>query len=96
MDPYVAELRKHGLTKYAYAYGFDERGSDYYPIMARIHKMFKERYPDVAFFTTSQMYNSLKRNPKRTDCYANDWYCPQTRAYDLELSDKLREKGHQV
>ena len=96
LDPYVAELRKHGLTKYAYAYGFDERGSDYYPIMARIHKMFKERYPDVAFFTTSQMYNSLKRNPKRTDCYANDWYCPQTRAYDLELSDKLREKGHQV
>ena len=96
LDPYVAELRKHDLTKYAYAYGFDERGDEYNAIMARVHKLFKERYPDVAFFTTSMMYKSLKKDPTRTDCYANDWYCPLTSVYDLELSEKLRAKGHQV
>ncbi len=96
LDPYVAELRKHDLTKYAYAYGFDERGEEYYAIMDRIHKMFKERYPDVAFFTTSRMYQDLKKDPTRTDCYANDWYCPLTSKYDLGLSDTLRTKGHQV
>ena len=64
--------------------------------MARVHKFFKDNYPDVAFFTTSMMYKSLKANPQRTDCYANDWYCPLTSVYDLELSDKLRAKGHQV
>ena len=42
------------------------------------------------------MYKSLKANPERTDCYANDWYCPLTSVYDLELSEKLRAKGHQV
>ncbi|MBP5672297.1 MAG: DUF4091 domain-containing protein [Victivallales bacterium] len=96
LDPYVAELRKHDLTKYAYAYGFDERGEEYNAIMARVHKLFKERYPDVAFFTTSKMYVDLKKDPTRTDCYANDWYCPLTSVYDMEFSDKLREKGHQV
>ena len=96
LDPYIAELRKHDLTKYAYAYGFDERGDEYNAIMARVHKFFKDNYPDVAFFTTSMMYKSLKANPERTDCYANDWYCPLTSVYDLELSDKLRAKGHQV
>ncbi|MBQ2336247.1 MAG: hypothetical protein II381_08040, partial [Victivallales bacterium] len=63
LDPYIAELRKHDLTKYAYAYGFDERGDEYNAIMARVHKLFKERYPDVAFFTTSMMYKSLKKDP---------------------------------
>ena len=96
LDPYVAELRKHDLTKYAYAYGFDERGDEYNAIMARVHKFFQDNYPDVAFFTTSMMYKSLKANPERTDCYANDWYCPLTSVYDLELSEKLRAKGHQV
>ena len=96
LAPYIAELRKHDLTKCAYAYGFDERGEEYYPIMERVHSLFKERYPDVAFFTTSQMYQDLKKNPQRTDCYANDWYCPLTSRYDMELSDTLRAKGHQV
>lgn len=96
LDPYVAELRKHDLTKYAYVYGFDERGEGYNPIMEKVHKLVKERYPDVAFFTTSMMYKQLKENPDRTDCYANDWYCPLTSVYDDELSAKLRAKGHQV
>lgn len=96
LDPYVAELRKHGLTKYAYLYGFDERGSDYYPIMKKLHAMLRERYPEIPLMTTSYMYRDLKSNPKRTDCFANDWYCPGTSIYDDELSEKLRAQGHQV
>lgn len=96
LDPFVAELRKHDLTKLAYVYGFDERTDEYYKIMADIHAFIKNRYPDVAFMTTSAMYKSLLAKPDRTDCYANDWYCPTTRAYSPELSDKLRAKGHKV
>ena len=73
--------------------GFDERGDEYNAIMARVHKFFKDNYPDVAFFTTSMMYKSLKKDPTRTDCYANDWYCPLTSVYDLELSESFARRA---
>ena len=96
LDPYVAQLRKHGLMKYAYIYGFDERRQEYYPAMARVHKMLRERYRDLPFMTTAKLYESLKENPQRTDCFAADWYCPCSQHYDESLSAKLRRKGHQV
>jgi hypothetical protein len=96
LDPYVQQLRKHNLTQYAYVYGFDERSDEFYPTIAKVHQFIKENYPDIAFFTTSKMYGSLKKDPTRTDCYANDWYCPLTTNYNDELSETLRKKGHQV
>ncbi len=96
LDPYVAELRKHDLSKMAYVYGFDERYDEFYPIMDSLHKKLKASYPEIAFMTTSRMYRSLLAKPDRTDCYANDWYCPVTREYDDALSARLRARGHQV
>jgi hypothetical protein len=94
-DPYVAELKKHGLDKDAAFYGFDERGEEYFPSIAKIHKMLKTRYK-IPLFSTSAMYRLLAASPERSDCYAQDWYCPTTMHYKKELSDKLRHKGHQV
>ncbi len=96
LDPYIAELRKHDLIKYAYIYGFDERTDEFYPLIADIYAQLKKRYPDVPFLTTSMMYKSLRANPERTDCGANDWYCPLLPVYDGALSAKLRAQGHQV
>ena len=96
LDPYVAELRKYNLMKYAYVYGFDERWDEYYPVMNRIRKMLHERYPDLPFMTTARAYQSLKKNPSRKDCYVADWFCPTASVYVDTLSADLRKKGHQV
>lgn len=96
LDPYVAELRKYNLMKYAYVYGFDERWDEYYPVMNRIRKMLHERYPDLPFMTTARAYQSLKQNPSRKDCYVADWFAPATHHYADALSADLRKKGHQV
>jgi hypothetical protein len=94
-DPYVALLKKHGLDKDAAFYGFDERGKEYFPTIAKVHKMLKTRY-GIPLFSTSSMYRHLVNEPERTDLYAQDWYCPPTTYYKKELSEKLRAKGHQV
>ena len=96
LDPYVAELRKYNLMKYAYVYGFDERWDEYYPVMNRIRKMLHEHYPDLPFMTTARAYQSLKQNPSRKDCYVADWFAPATHHYADALSADLRKKGHQV
>lgn len=96
LDPYVAQLRKHGLMKYAYVYGFDERWDEFYPAMNRVRKMLHERYGDLPFMSTARIYQSLKKNPQRTDCLAADWFCPGTGNYVDSLSAKLRKMGHQV
>ena len=96
LDPYVAELRKYNLMKYAYVYGFDERWDEYYPVMNRIRKMLHERYPDLPFMTTARAYQSLKKNPSRKDCYVADWFAPATHHYADALSADLRKRGHQV
>ncbi|MDD5727471.1 MAG: DUF4091 domain-containing protein [Victivallales bacterium] len=96
LDPYVAELKKNGLDKLAYFYGFDERGENYFPTIARVHKFLSERYSGIPLMTTSAEYKELTKNPFRTDCESVDWYCPTTVTYQPELSAKLRAKGHRV
>ena len=96
LDPYVAQLRKHGLAKIAYVYGFDERGADFDELIKRICKFVKERYPEVSTFTTAR-YMYRKRAEVPLDYQDDmDWYCPLTRAYDPKLSAKLRTVGKQV
>lgn len=96
LEPYVQELRKHDLTQFAYVYGFDERGEEYYPAINTIRERVHKQFPDIAFMTTSMMYKDLVKNPERTDCYGNDWYCPLTQYFKPELTAKLQAKGHQV
>ena len=94
-DPYVAELKKHGLDKDGAFYGFDERGKEYFQVMAKLRKDLNQRY-GIPLFTTSAMFRELAADPKRTDCYGNDWYCPPTMFYKKDLAAQLRAKGHQV
>ena len=94
-DPYVAELKKHGLEKDGAFYGFDERGEEYFPVMSKLRDMLSKRY-GIPMFTTSAMFRLLAANPSRKDCYGNDWYCPPTMFYKKDLAKKLRAKGHQV
>lgn len=94
-DPYVAELKKHGLEKDGAFYGFDERGKEYFPAMEKVRNFLKKKY-GIPMFSTSAMYRILRSEPARTDCYASDWYCPPTMFYEKDFSESLRKKGHQV
>jgi hypothetical protein len=96
VDSYVAELRKQGLSRKAYFYGFDERGPEYDELIKGICKCLKQRYPEVSTFTTAgYMYQKRRTTPDGYEDYM-DWYCPLTSVYDPELSARLRQQGKQV
>jgi hypothetical protein len=96
LDAYLTELRKHGLSKMAYFYGFDERGPEYDELIKTICKFLKERYPEVSTFTTAgYMYDKRRQTPPDYQDYM-DWYCPLTNGYDRGLSQRLRSQGKQV
>jgi len=96
LTPYVAELRKHGLEKYAYLYGFDERPHDYYPAIGELWRKLKADFPDIPVMTTAMMYRDMRDGKSYPEQDITDWFCPLTSVYDPELSAKLRARGRQV
>ena len=92
LDPYVAELRRHGLAKKAYIYTFDERGKEFYPVMREYFGMVKERYPDIHTLTTGY----LADDPQVLRDLNIDWSCPVSSRYRLEDAEKCRAAGRQV
>ena len=98
LDPYVAELRRHGLEKFAYLYGFDERQKEYYKGIDELWRKLKADFPDIPVMTTAMMYRDMAKNPTNPPSYTltTDWYCPLTSVYKPELSEKLRKQGKQV
>ena len=97
LAPYVEKLRKHGLDKIAYLYGFDEREKEYYPGIDAIWRKLKHDFPDIPVMTTAMMYRDMAAGKKDFPCLdTTDWYCPLTSVYRKELSDELRRKGKKV
>ncbi len=94
LDPYVAELRRHDLLKYAYLYGFDERGIEYYPGIDALWKKLKRDYPELPMMTTSQLF--LDYSKGKTQLVTTDWYCPVEGHYDEATARKLRAAGKKV
>ena len=96
LDGPMRQLREQGLSKMAYFYGFDERGSEYDELIRSVCKFLKQRYPEVSTFTTAgYMYERRRRAPPGDQDYM-DWYCPLTPKYDPQLSARLRAEGKQV
>jgi hypothetical protein len=96
LTPYVAELRKHGLEKSAYLYGFDERAHDYYPAIGELWRKLTADFPDIPVMTTAMMYRDMRDGKAYPEQDITDWFCPLTSVYDPELSSKLRAQGRQV
>ena len=46
LDPYVAELRRHGLEKLGYLYGFDERKREHYASIDELWQKLRRDYPE--------------------------------------------------
>jgi hypothetical protein len=104
LDPYVKELRRRGLVKYARLYGFDERPKEYYKGMHTLCDKLKADFPDVKVLTTGLMYNDISaawakfREGKASidEFIVTDLYCPLSSVWNEEISDYLRSKGKQV
>ncbi len=96
LDPYMKLLRDNDLIKYAYFYGFDERGKDYYPIMKRFFGLLKRRYPGVHTMTTSAICSEI--SPKLMRELNVDWVCPPTWRYhkQREIIKQCQKQGFKV
>ena len=97
LDPYVAELRKHDLVKYAYIYGYDERPESYFKGIDAFWRKFKKDFPDIPMMTTATMFKSLATGKTNSPyLVTTDWYCPTTQTYDPDTARFLRSKGKGV
>ena len=96
LAPYVVELRKHGLEKFAYLYGFDERQENYYKGIDTLWRKIKADFPDIPVMTTSLMYYDITRGKSNPYLESVDWFCPLTQSYRPDVSDRLRAKGKQA
>ena len=97
LAPYVAELRKHGLEKFAYLYGFDERRKEYYEGIDRLWKQLRRDFPDIPVMTTAMMYADTVAGHTNYPCLTTtDWFCPLTATFRPELTEKLHAMGKQV
>lgn len=98
LGPYVAELRRRGLDGFAYVYGFDECGDEYFKGIEAMWRDLKEAY-GLPVFTTAYMFREVARRhldfglPEAT---ATDIHCPPLAAYDAQLADRYRAKGKEV
>ena len=88
----------HGLQKFAYLYGFDERQKEYYKGIDDLWRKLRADFPDIPVMTTAMMYRDMAKNPTNPPPYTltTDWYCPLTSVYKPELSAELRKQGKQV
>lgn len=97
LAPYVAELRKHGLEKFAYLYGFDERNEEYYKGIDMLWRKLKADFPDIPVMTTALMYSDMERGKSKSPYLESvDWFCPLTQTYRPAISERLRTKGKQA
>ena len=97
LAPYVAGLRRHGLDKFAYLYGFDERESEYYAGIDAIWKKLKTDFPDIPVMTTAMMYRDYAAGRTNLPCLVTtDWYCPLTDIYKADVSGEMRKRGKKV
>ena len=99
LTPFVERLRREGLMKYAYLYGFDERNQEHYAGIDATWRRLKELYPDLPVLTTARMYKDMALSKEGTNfphAVTTDWYCPLTSVWKQELTDQLHALGKKV
>ena len=90
LDDYVAQLKKEGLFKYAYVYGFDEVREEKFAEMRMVFSNIHRLYPGLKTMTTAGDHSFGARTKLRT---AVDIWVPLTDWYDKEEARQLRKKG---
>jgi len=97
VKPYVEELKKEGLDKYAYIYGFDERTKEFYQGIYEFWQKLQRDVPGIPLMATAKNYRDYVKGGKDIPyVLSGDWYCPVTSDYNLEVNEMLRKEGKQV
>ena len=94
VKPFVEELKKHGLDKDAYVYGFDERGPDFYDGIREFWGRMQKEIPGVPLMNTAKNYMNYAKGKRKGDesLLMGDWYCPVTWDHDFAVSEEIRRK----
>ena len=96
--PYVAELRRRGLDRDAYIYGFDECGKAYYGDMMSLCRDIKADY-GLPVMTTAYMFRDVAKHRidfGSKEAMMTDFHCPNYEVYDPLLADRYRAAGKEV
>jgi len=91
LDPYVAELKRRGLSDRAYVYSFDERPAEYEPVIREYFGMIKQRY-GLPTLTTAK----IPQDPRAMRELNVDWLCPVSDVYSFADAERCRADGLQV
>ena len=98
LRPYVAELRRRGLDRGAYLYGFDECGGEYFKSMEALWRDLKKTY-GLPVMTTAYMFREVAEHRmdfRSREAMATDIHCPPLAVYDALLADRYRAEGKEV
>ncbi len=93
LDYWVPILEKEGLMKYAYLYGYDEFFPNAFPVIAKIYKAIKAKYPQIPMATTAYDH-SFGLETCLGD--AVDIFTPLTPRYEMDAVSRSRQKGHKI
>ena len=98
LTPYLAELKRRGLDRFAYLYGFDERGAAYYERLLPLWKRLKADF-GLPVMTTAYMFRDVTQ--KKLDVASplatmTDIHVPLESVYDRALADTYRAQGREV
>ena len=98
LRPYVEELRRRGLDKNVYVYGFDERTKGFYPSQEFMWKSLQRDLPGIPFMTTSRSYEDMARGVTNILPAAKgaDWFCPEVCMWNAKLTKELQAEGKKV
>ena len=98
LKPYVAELRRRGLDRDAYLYGYDECGKEYYKEIGSLCPYLKSTY-GLPLMTTAYMFRDVARHRidfGSPEAMMTDRHCPHLEDYDPLLADRYRACGKEV
>ncbi len=93
LNYWVPILEKEGLLKYAYVYCYDEIPKQLFPVMEKVCKAIKEKFPNMPISTTAYDH-SFGTDSELAD--AIDVFTPLTARYDEHIAQKAREQGRKV
>ena len=93
LDYWTPILQKENLLKYAYVYGYDEYPMNTFPVIAKVYKAIKAKYPNIPLATTAYDH-SFGLETCLDD--AVDIFTPLTPRYNPETVARSRAKGHKI
>ena len=96
IDPVWKALRNTPAAKDLFFYGFDERASEFYPVMDRLWRRLQKDYPGVPLKTSAKMYRDLAKGERGDLLFSSDWFGPRIDVWNPSVTAELKARGKKV